>query len=385
MLLDVLVVGEAFEHGRHEIDIQPRASVCHESRTAEENEKRERNGYGSFVNGDYDDDTHSTSLDDLRTPPQAAPPTSPSSRPSHTVTLPASRASVAGAHPRKSQPQSTHVGAHDPHPPQASLQTLSPASSPICHQQLRYPHASSIACTSSTIPPTCLYPPRSSPTLSLSPHNSNSKRLSFVVYSDLLIDLIFDYNPLRTTLDVGVCASYVIHCIGTNVTTTPSNIFFGLCTFICAIAAFRFKQLRIISDNNMSDEGVMPWRKLMGGFPHVKEQFGYFNEAQKALLVQSTETSSPHAMQTLRGFQIVYAFVSISVALSQTFVIDSDTVLIGCFSNGAQGSCIQEATNFCSDMNALKNLILPNDLVHRCYSQAPVPNTTTLKCKHYLI
>ncbi|KIJ52848.1 hypothetical protein M422DRAFT_242780 [Sphaerobolus stellatus SS14] len=33
---------------------------------------------------DYDDDTHSTSLDDLRTPPQAAPPTSPSSHPSHT-------------------------------------------------------------------------------------------------------------------------------------------------------------------------------------------------------------------------------------------------------------------------------------------------------------
>ncbi|KIJ25447.1 hypothetical protein M422DRAFT_273590 [Sphaerobolus stellatus SS14] len=152
----------------------------------------------------------------------------------------------------------------DPHPPQASLQRLSPASSPIHHQQLRYSHASSIACTSSTISPTCLHPPRSSPTLSLSPHNSNSKRLSFVVYSDLLIDFIFDYNPLRTTLNVGVCASYVFHCIGTNVTTTPSNIFFGLCTFLCAKSAFHFKQLSgILSDNNMSDEDVMPWRKLM--------------------------------------------------------------------------------------------------------------------------
>ncbi|KIJ25456.1 hypothetical protein M422DRAFT_273595 [Sphaerobolus stellatus SS14] len=88
----------------------------------------------------------------------------------------------------------------DPHPPQASLQRLSPASSPIHHQQLRYPHASSIACTSSTIPPTCLHP-RAPPRPHLSLHTTPTPNVSLVFYSDLLIDLIFDYN-LRTTLDV---------------------------------------------------------------------------------------------------------------------------------------------------------------------------------------
>ncbi|KIJ33894.1 hypothetical protein M422DRAFT_264027 [Sphaerobolus stellatus SS14] len=195
---------------------------------------------------------HSTSLDDLRTPPQAAPPTSPSSRPSHTVTLPASRASVAGAHPQKSQPP---VHAQSPDTLAGVKSNPSPTTPLPAHL-----HRLHLINHSSYLPP----PPRSSPTLSLSPHNSNSKRLSFVFYSDLLIDLIFDYNPLRTTLDVGICASYVFHCIGTNVTTTPSNIFFGLCTFLCAIAAFHLKQLSgILSDNNMSDEDVMPWRKLM--------------------------------------------------------------------------------------------------------------------------
>ncbi|KIJ42178.1 hypothetical protein M422DRAFT_254879 [Sphaerobolus stellatus SS14] len=47
------------------------------------------------TNSDYDDNTHRTSLDDLRTPPQAAPPTSPSSCPSHTTILPASVAPAA--------------------------------------------------------------------------------------------------------------------------------------------------------------------------------------------------------------------------------------------------------------------------------------------------
>ncbi|KIJ49019.1 hypothetical protein M422DRAFT_246796 [Sphaerobolus stellatus SS14] len=88
-------------------------------------------------------------------------------------------------------------------------------------------------------------PTRSSATPSSPPYTTPTPNTSFVSYSDLRMRWIFDsdFNTLRTTLDVGVCASYALHCIVRSLTTTPSNLFIGLCTFLRAIVAFHFKQL----------------------------------------------------------------------------------------------------------------------------------------------
>ncbi|KIJ42175.1 hypothetical protein M422DRAFT_780118 [Sphaerobolus stellatus SS14] len=151
---------------------------------------------------------------------------------------------------QKSQPQSGARAQGSGSTPTAD-QTLSLASSPI-------PSSSAVTTLLPVLPSshasayhrlinhsTLLLAPPSALLLDLSPSppSTNSKHLSFCSCSDLLMNLISDFGTLRTTLDVGVCASYVLHCLVINLTTTLTDLFIELCTFLRTIAAIHFKHL----------------------------------------------------------------------------------------------------------------------------------------------
>ncbi|KIJ52885.1 hypothetical protein M422DRAFT_242831 [Sphaerobolus stellatus SS14] len=252
---------------------------------------------------DYDDDTHSTSLDDLRIPPQAAPPTSPSSRSSHTVALPASRVSPQSTLRRRCTQCFAIRNHHRPvsrHSRRRQVRSVTNKSATRT-PPLPAPHRPFLLLAST---PALLPDP-----ISLSPHNSNSKRLSFVIYSDLLKNLIFDYNPCAQSsmwesaqatsstasaqtrlssqaIKVRSFFASFLSFIPPNPTYPISSsestdtylivilpVFYLYPTLPLFHLPSHFANLQnvdtnafaggILSDINMSDEGVMPWRKLM--------------------------------------------------------------------------------------------------------------------------
>ncbi|KIJ49018.1 hypothetical protein M422DRAFT_246795 [Sphaerobolus stellatus SS14] len=166
-------------------------------------------------------------------------PTSPSSCPSHTtppqpLELRQSRRQPEDAldQQQESQPQSETLAGVESDSIVLSFNN-SDANPPVLARLRLINHSSLLLLA----PPSAFLPD-----LSPSPPNSNSKRLSFRSWSDLM-NLISDFDALRIALDVRVCASYVLHCIVIILTTTSTNIFIELCTFLRPIAAIHFKQL----------------------------------------------------------------------------------------------------------------------------------------------